>query len=409
MADRVTELSSPPYVVSSEAASKSVSIGNVSRSGRRRLLMQRGFSVTDSAYSPTFASSTHPNLVNHLSSPLSSTPSTMPSTSAGATSTTASKGKKAHHGSVGKWAGLLRAPFERTWSVPDHYSTTNASSPASKTSSRSSIEKIISKEEAMALQRKKQLQPMQHYPKPHPVVIEAPIEFPEPREFVSKPSHYHPLSSYHYFHPQEKQESDPVYLDDPLVDLSPPPTTTSFSSHPILPPSYQRISHEFPKGSFPFMTSPVTSASSVSGNIYSNPSHLKMSQEEPSKSHAGTPVEVKLANIGSPVNFSPFVTTTGSLGGLTGNGGMVFGAKTSAADASTKARSKEPKRRSNCSTQPNSPTSTRQKMFPFFGRLAGWSKKKGGEGGMSRRNGGLGIGWECWVVVDSDVTKNGKS
>lgn len=364
MADRVTELSSPPYVASKDFTSNqtSNSIGNIfshASHGRKKLLMQRGFSVTDSSYSPSPASSIHPIL---------------PTTSGSNTATTTSKSKKSHGG--GKWPGLLRAPFERTWSVPDQY-TSNPSSPASKNSSRSSIEKIISKEEALALvnqQRKKQQQqtPMQQYPKAHSVVIEAPIDLKdqEPRDFANRQANFHPLSSYHYYHPRQKHEVEPVYLDDPLVDLSPLPTTNSFSSHPILPPSYSKLNQEFSKDSFQFLTSTTTS-SPVSGNVYSNPGHFQMSQilgEPSSKSQTGTPVEVKLTNIGSPVQFSPFVTTTGSLGGLTGNGGIVFGAKHS--EVASKSRSKMSKRRSAyCSTQPNSPTSTRQKILPFLGKL----------------------------------------
>ena len=367
MADRVSELASPPYGVSSKSVSNS--IGNVSHSshGKKKKLMQRGFSVTDSSYSTPSSSLTNPNLVPPFNA-VSTANSTISSATHGHAKSITSKHRKSHLGS-GKLAGFLRAPFERTWSVPDHYSATNPSSPVSKSSSKSSIEKILSKEESIALlNQQRQKQPMQFYPKPHPVVIEAPIEFQEPKDYGTKHSTFHPLSSYHYYHPNEKQEQEPVYLDDPLIDVSSFPPSTIHSSHPSIPPPYNNATQKISTKSFSSITSPTTSR--VAGNIYTNPNHSTTSHKNFQNSCTGTPIEVKLANIGSPVNFSPFVTTTGSLGGLANSEGLTFCGKNSSDVPSFIARAKAAEQRSGyCSTQPNSPTSTRQKIFPFFGRF----------------------------------------
>ena len=74
---------------------------------------------------------------------------------------------------AGRLAGLWRPPFERTWSVPDQYATA-CSSPVSKGSSPSSIEQIISKEEAAALMSQQQPGSYAASLKKHPIV-ETPL------------------------------------------------------------------------------------------------------------------------------------------------------------------------------------------------------------------------------------------
>ena len=251
------------------------------------------------------------------------------------TSTAKHLTRRPHHSGGSKLSGIWRPPFERTWSVPEQYATTSTSSPVSKGSSRSSIEQVISREEAALLAGRKHVGGQQ-------VVIEAPVY-----SLLKMPSLDRGSKDHINKNMFAALKEDVKYLDDPLVDLSfsPPPNAV----RPTQPPSYFQIHPEFGKGAF----HPPTA---VVGNIYSNPSHF--SSQQKFQSHAGTPVEVKLSSCGSPVQFCP-LNSSNQVGGSVGG----IGARNIRHRIADLTHKQAPC----CNTQPNSPTSSRQKSL--FGRF----------------------------------------
>lgn len=294
MEDKITELSSP------------------SSGSRRRMHISHQDSTQTGTTSPPF-----------FPAPQTSTPTAKHMT------------RRPHHSGGSKLSGIWRPPFERTWSVPEQYATTNTSSPVSKGSSRSSIEQVISREEAAMLAGRK-------YAGGQQVVIEAPLHSLLKMPSVDRGSKDHINKNMF-----SALKEDVKYLDDPLVDLSfsPPPSTV----YPIQPPSYFQIHPEFGKGAF----HPTTA---IAGNIYSNPSHF--SSQQKFQSLAGTPVEVKLSSCGSPVQFCP-LNASNQVGGSAGG----IGSKNIRHRIADLNHRQAPC----CNTQPNSPTSTRQKSI--FGRF----------------------------------------